>query len=138
MVLGLVPADHRRMTTEQPTARRVLRRRGDDRVIGGVASGLADYFNVDPLLIRIGFVGLMVFNGLGLGLYLLCWLFIPTDTDGQSVVQRIFGGKGIGRVARGRWGLILLGAVVLCNVLPSVSPVGVEVPRAASRSRSSR
>jgi phage shock protein PspC (stress-responsive transcriptional regulator) len=103
------------MTTEQPTAPRVLRRRGDDRVLGGVASGLADYFNVDPLLIRIGFVGLMVFNGLGLGLYLLCWLFIPTDTDGQSVVQRIFGGKGIGRVLAIA-GLILIALIVLVNV----------------------
>ena len=96
------PADHRRMTTEQPTARRVLRRRGDDRVIGGVASGLADYFNVDPLLIRIGFVGLMVFNGLGLGLYLLGWLFIPTDTDGRSVVQRILGSGRRGPSRRDR------------------------------------
>ena len=120
MVLGFVPADHRRMTTEQPTARRVLRRRGDDRVIGGVASGLADYFNVDPLLIRIGFVGLMVFNGLGLGLYLLGWLFIPTDTDGRSVVQRILGSGVGGRLAA--IGLILLGAVFLYNLFPQYEP----------------
>src|SRR5687767_15933189 len=91
-------ADDRPMTTEQPTAPRVLRRRGDDRVIGGVASGIADYFNVDPLLVRIGFVGLMVFNGLGLLIYLLGWLLIPTDTDNQSVVQRLFG-----RGVAGNW-----------------------------------
>ena len=41
----------------------------------------------------------MVFNGLGLGLYLLGWLFIPTDTDGRSVVQRIFGGMASGAVS---------------------------------------
>nr|MBA2633248.1 PspC domain-containing protein [Chloroflexota bacterium] len=50
------------MTTEQPTAPRLLRRRADDRVVGGVASGIGDFLNVDPLLIRIGFVGLMVFG----------------------------------------------------------------------------
>jgi len=99
MVVGAMAADHPGMTTEQPTAPRLLRRRGDDRVLGGVASGLADYFNVDPLLVRIGFVGLMVFNGLGLGLYLLAWLLVPTDTDNQSVVQRIIGRSIVRREA---------------------------------------
>jgi phage shock protein PspC (stress-responsive transcriptional regulator) len=115
MVGGCLAADHRRMTTEQPTAPRLLRRRGDDRVLGGVASGLADYFNVDPLLVRIGFVGLMVFNGLGLGLYLLAWLLVPTDTDNQSVVQRIFGGRGSGR-GLAIVGLIVIGLIVLVNI----------------------
>ncbi len=114
-------ADHRRMTTEQPAAPRPLRRRGDDRVLGGVASGLADYFNVDPLLVRIGFVGLMVFNGLGLGLYLLAWLLVPTDTDGRSVVQRVFGDSGVtGRIAA--IVVILLGAVFLYNLFPQFEP----------------
>jgi len=110
MVAGPIAADHRDMTTEQPTAPRLLRRRGDDRVLGGVASGLADYFNVDPLLVRIGFVGLMVFNGLGLGLYLLAWLLVPTDTDNQSVVQRI-----IGRI--GTAGALVLGLVAVAIIL---------------------
>ncbi len=108
------------MTTEQPTASRVLRRRGDDRVIGGVASGIADYFNVDPLLIRIGFVGLMVFNGLGLLLYLGAWLFIPTDTDGQSIVQRLAGGGIVGILAAAA--LILVGVGVLFNVVADLEP----------------
>jgi phage shock protein PspC (stress-responsive transcriptional regulator) len=110
MVRGPAPADHRRMTIDQPTAPRPLRRRGDDRVLGGVASGLADYFNVDPLLVRIGFVGLMVFNGLGLGLYLLAWLLVPTDTDNQSVVQRVLGRIGAG-------GILVIGLVALAVVL---------------------
>ncbi len=138
MVLGLVAADHRRMTTEQPTAPRVLRRRGDDRVLGGVASGLADYFNVDPLLIRIGFVGLMVFNGLGLGLYLLGWLFIPTDTDGR-VGRPAHPRRGIG----GRWrrwcsAWSSLGAVILVLTVPRESSRSTAAQPAASSSPSSR
>ena len=43
MVTRLAPAEDRPMTIEQPAAPRPLRRRGDDRVLGGVASGLADY-----------------------------------------------------------------------------------------------
>ncbi len=109
------------MTTEQPTASRVLRRRGDDRVIGGVASGIADYFNVDPLLIRIGFVGLMVFNGLGLLLYLGAWLFVPTDTDGESIVQRLVGRGGIVGVLVAA-ALVIVGASVLFNVVAGIEP----------------
>jgi len=121
MVEGRAATDHRRMTVEQPTAPRPLRRRGDDRVLGGVASGLADYFNVDPLLIRIGFVGLMVFNGLGLGLYLLAWLLVPTDTDNQSVVQRVFGRIGVGGVLV--LGLIALALVLFFNIPSRVVPL---------------
>jgi phage shock protein PspC (stress-responsive transcriptional regulator) len=83
------------MTTEQPTdptpaaqaAVRPLRRRGSERVLGGVASGIADYFNVDPLLVRAAFVGLMVFGGSGLVLYVLAWLLIPVEGDDASVAE---------------------------------------------------
>ena len=50
------------MTTEQPQTApspRLLRRRATDRVIGGVAAGIADYLNIDPVLVRAVFVGLV-------------------------------------------------------------------------------
>ncbi len=121
MVSRVRATDDPNMTTEQPTAPRVLRRRGDDRVIGGVASGIADYFNVDPLLIRIGFVGLMVFNGLGLLLYLGAWLFIPTDTDNQSIVQRLVGGGGIVGILAAA-ALVIVGVSVLFSVVGGFEP----------------
>ena len=138
MVVDRRAADHRGMTTEQPTAPRLLRRRGDDRVLGGVASGLADYFNVDPLLVRIGFVGLMVFNGLGLGLYLLAWLLVPTDTDNQSVVQRIIG--RIGAAGALVLGLVAVAIILVLNVPSRVVEIDGGGPSAlaASSSPSSR
>ena len=66
---------------------RVLRRRIDDRVLGGVAGGLGDYFNVDPLLIRIAFVGLMIFGGAGLVLYVVGWLLIPASGEEMSTAE---------------------------------------------------
>lgn len=83
------------MTTEQPTAPRLLRRRTDDRVIGGVASGLGDFLNVDPLLIRIGFVGLMVFGGLGLLLYVGGWLLVPEDSSDESILEELIHRTGL-------------------------------------------
>ncbi len=54
-------------------------RRGSDRIIGGVCSGLAAYFGVDPLLVRIVFVILAILPpGIGIGviLYLVLWFLM--------------------------------------------------------------
>ncbi|HET7520254.1 MAG TPA: PspC domain-containing protein [Candidatus Limnocylindria bacterium] len=78
------------MTTEQPRATqspRLLRRRASDRVIGGVAAGIADYLNVDPVLVRAVFVGLVVFGGAGLVLYLGAWLLIPVQGRDRSPLE---------------------------------------------------
>lgn len=48
----------------------------DDKPIGGVCSGLAYYFNTDPLLIRILFV-IGLFVGFGFLLYLVLWIALP-------------------------------------------------------------
>jgi phage shock protein PspC (stress-responsive transcriptional regulator) len=61
---------------EQP---RRLTRSGADAVIGGVGSGLGRYFNVDPLLFRIGFVVLTFAGGFGVLAYLLLLAFVPSD-----------------------------------------------------------
>jgi phage shock protein PspC (stress-responsive transcriptional regulator) len=65
---------------EPPLAppRRLTRPR-DDRMIGGVASGLARHLGLDPALVRIGFVILSFFGGSGLALYALLWLVLPPD-----------------------------------------------------------
>jgi phage shock protein PspC (stress-responsive transcriptional regulator) len=120
-------ADDPSMTTEQPTAPRILRRRSSDRVIGGVASGLGDYFNVDPLLIRIGFVGLMVFGGSGIFLYLAAWLLMPDETTGRSITQRILDRVGLGGGFFATV-LIVLGGIVLINVLGNVADRSGGVP----------
>ena len=64
-----------------------MRRRITERVIGGVAGGLGDYFNVDPLLFRIGFVGLMIFGGAGLVIYLIAWLLLPAEGHDVSMLE---------------------------------------------------
>jgi len=57
---------------------RLHRRRGG-RMLGGVAVGLADYFDVDPVLIRVGFVVLTFVGGLAVPLYLAGWALIPDE-----------------------------------------------------------
>lgn len=47
------------------------------RVIGGVAGGLADFFGMDPTIVRLIFVLLAVFGGGGVLLYIILWIVIP-------------------------------------------------------------
>jgi phage shock protein C len=58
--------------------KRLFRSR-NDRVIGGVAGGLAGTFNIDPLFVRLGFLALAFLNGLGIMVYLVLWLLTPNE-----------------------------------------------------------
>lgn len=63
---------------------RHLYRITDERKIGGVAAGLADYLGVSVVLVRIGFV-ISLLIGFGLPLYILFWLLTPRDpAEGRS------------------------------------------------------
>ena len=69
--------------------KRITRSRSD-RMIAGVAGGLAAYFGIDPVYIRVGLVVLSFLNGIGLILYLALWLIVPNEgslSAGRSNVQ---------------------------------------------------
>jgi phage shock protein C len=73
--------------------KRITRSRSD-RVIAGVAGGLAAYFGIDPLFIRIGLIVLTLLNGFGAILYLALWLIVPNEgslSEGRSTVQEAVG-----------------------------------------------
>jgi len=54
-----------------------------------VAAGLADYLDLDPTVVRLGFVGLALFGGLAVPLYLAGWLLIPDEGAGSSVLEEM-------------------------------------------------
>jgi len=56
-----------------------LTRSTTDKKIGGVAGGLASYFGIDPLLVRISFAVAALFSAVGLVAYILMLAFVPTD-----------------------------------------------------------
>ena len=56
-----------------------------DRMLGGVAAGIASYLGVDVSVIRIAFVVLAIVGGVGIPLYLACWLLIPDEYTAQSI-----------------------------------------------------
>ena len=48
-----------------------------DKKLAGVCGGIAEYFDVDPLLVRIAFIILLLGGGSGLLVYILLWLLAP-------------------------------------------------------------
>lgn len=68
-----------------PQPSRVLQRRADRRVLGGVAAGLSDYLQVPVGYLRIGFVLLSLLMGAGLVLYLFLVFAVPVAGGTGSV-----------------------------------------------------
>lgn len=58
-----------------------LYRAVDSKKIAGVCAGLGEYFNIDPTIIRIIFLVATIFWGVGILIYLICWLAMPTKDE---------------------------------------------------------
>lgn len=58
--------------------KKLYRKRGDAK-IAGVCSGLADYFDIDPTVVRIIFLLLLLTGSLGFWIYLIIWIVAPWD-----------------------------------------------------------
>jgi phage shock protein C len=56
-----------------------LERSRSDRVIAGVCGGLGHYLGIDPIIIRIFFILLVLGQGAGVLIYIICWLAIPDE-----------------------------------------------------------
>ena len=62
-----------------------LYRSRKDKVIAGVCGGLAQYFNIDPVIVRVIFVLLVIPGGLpGLLPYLIMWVIVPLEPTGSK------------------------------------------------------
>ena len=69
-------------------------RRGSDRIVGGVASGLAQYFGIDVLLVRIVFVILALAPpGIGIILYLVLWFLMEPPAGAPQSATRTIGDR---------------------------------------------
>lgn len=64
-----------------------LYRSRSTRVLGGVAGGLAEYFDIDPIIMRLIFIGLVFIGGGGIIIYIIMWIVIPENHDYQYFSQ---------------------------------------------------
>lgn len=96
-----------------------LTRAVERRWLGGVASGLAEYWDIDPVITRLGFALLTPF-GVGFLLYLLGWALIPAADADHSLVGRLFAPDQAGRHRNLQ---VLLVATLLLPVAMQMAPV---------------
>jgi phage shock protein PspC (stress-responsive transcriptional regulator) len=77
-----------RNTTQSPKSTtgfgKRMFRNPDDAIVAGVASGIAAYFGLDSVWVRLGFVLLTLGSGFGVLLYIVLWIILPeakTETE---------------------------------------------------------
>src|SRR3954471_4076249 len=70
-------------TSSSPTPRPLMRSTTDTK-LGGVAGGLGDYFNVDPVLFRVAFAVTALLSGAGLLAYLALWAILPRGDEAPA------------------------------------------------------
>ncbi|MDD3125191.1 MAG: PspC domain-containing protein, partial [Candidatus Kapabacteria bacterium] len=56
---------------------RTLYRSTSKKLIAGVAGGIAEYFAIDPVLVRALFIALLFGSGVSVIIYLVLWLIVP-------------------------------------------------------------
>ncbi|GAO42376.1 PspC domain-containing protein [Flavihumibacter petaseus] len=64
-----------------------LSRNADDKILGGVCSGLANYLGIDPVIMRIIFV---LLSGFLFWVYILLWIIVPSESLASNITKRLY------------------------------------------------
>ncbi len=83
---------------------RRLYRAANDKLLGGVCAGLANYLKLDPAIVRLLFVLISIFWGFGFLLYIILWIVLPTKALATNARKRLYRNpddRVIGGVASG-------------------------------------
>jgi phage shock protein C len=72
-----------------------LYRSSRDRVVGGVCAGLGIYFRISPVLVRVSFIALTILGGIGVLLYLMLWIVVPSDLQAGQRPEMIVAANAV-------------------------------------------
>ncbi len=62
-----------------PEKTKRLYRSGKEKILGGVCGGMAEYFGVDPVIVRLLWIAACLLWGVGILLYIIAWIVIPKN-----------------------------------------------------------
>src|SRR3954449_10241319 len=85
-----------------------LRRSPTDRKVAAVAGGLPRHLDIDPVILRVAFVVLVFFGGVGLLLYVALWLLLPDDGSDWAKIKLDRRSRAVALVLVGVLALLLL------------------------------
>ncbi|HNR66022.1 MAG TPA: PspC domain-containing protein [Atribacterota bacterium] len=96
-----------------------LYRSKKDSIIGGVCGGIAEYFEIDPTLIRLLAILVVFLGGVGVIAYIIAWIIIPLNPEELPVQEKDYSSSD-GHEGRNKniWGgviLIMLGLFFLAK-----------------------
>jgi phage shock protein PspC (stress-responsive transcriptional regulator) len=101
-----------------------IRRSTSDAKFAGVCGGVARHWNVDPVLVRVGWVLLALSGGIGLVLYVAGWLLIPADGKERPVIHDLLGEQA-DKLSREVWvAIVVLACVLSVAAFGTISPFG--------------
>jgi phage shock protein C len=105
-----------------------LTRSSSDKIVAGVCGGLAEYLEIDPVLVRLAFIVLFFASGIGFPIYIILWIVMPEGNSGaiadSEVIQKNLnefgesvqsGVKKLGKPATIGFILLLLGTYFLLS-----------------------
>lgn len=115
-------------TTTPPTAPQAPRRltKSNDKKLAGVAAGVAEYFAIDPTIVRLLFVASIFLGGFGFICYLIAWMVLPSaDQASHPQAPRSFKSTSSTIVAMG---LLITGAIIAAATIDNPFGGGFWVP----------
>jgi phage shock protein PspC (stress-responsive transcriptional regulator) len=109
---------------QTPPQSKRLMRDDNDKIIGGVCSGIASYFGVDPVIVRILTFLLILAWGTGLIVYLVLWLVLPSSRSLKNPVRKRLYRNPDNRVVGG----VCSGIAAYANIDPVVPRILFVLP----------
>ncbi len=100
--------------TPPRSATRPLHRSSTDRMIGGVAGGVAETYGIDPALVRLAWVAVALLGGVGILLYLVAWLVLPLNGDPEPAQP---GGEPTDAIRVAGVALVVLGGAITVGLI---------------------
>ncbi len=102
-----------------------LRRSRTDVTIAGLCGALGRRWNIDPVLLRVGFALLALSAGIGIVLYLAGWLLLPVEGKDRAPVDDLFG-DAARKWPREVWiAVVTITCVLLLTAFGSISPFSI-------------
>ena len=101
-----------------------IRRSAADKKLAGVCGGVARHWNVDPVLVRVGWVLLALSGGVGIVLYVAAWLLVPADGSTSSTMDDLTKGATRGWPREAWVAIVAIACLITFGIFSSTTTIG--------------